>query len=98
VVKEEMLEQVKNLDLLYEKETTSKLLEFKVKYLYSYDHLMRRYSENMVFVDIVNELLRIDEAEENRDLDCLGKKLLFTALLVTAPSLLPGVENIQTQD
>jgi hypothetical protein len=36
VVKEEMLEQVQNLDLLYEKETTSKLLEFKLKYLVSY--------------------------------------------------------------
>lgn len=37
VVKDEMLEQVQNLDLLYEKETTAKLLEFKIKYLYSYD-------------------------------------------------------------
>ena len=36
VVKEEMLEQVQNLDLLYEKETTAKLLEFKLKYLVSY--------------------------------------------------------------
>lgn len=36
VVKEEMLEQVQNLDLLYEKETTTKLLEFKLKYLVSY--------------------------------------------------------------
>jgi hypothetical protein len=36
VVKDEMLEQVQNLDLLYEKETTTKLLEFKLKYLVSY--------------------------------------------------------------
>jgi hypothetical protein len=43
VVKEEMLEQVQNLDLLYEKETTSKLLEFKLKYLVSYAQLMRNY-------------------------------------------------------
>ena len=34
-VKEEMLEQVHSLDLLYEKETTAKLLEFKIMYLVS---------------------------------------------------------------
>ena len=43
VVKDEMLEQVQNLDLLYEKETTTKLLEFKLKYLISYAQLMRNY-------------------------------------------------------
>ena len=36
VVKEEMLEQVHSLDLLYEKETTAKMMEFKIKYLVSY--------------------------------------------------------------
>lgn len=36
VVKFEMLQQVQSLDLLYEKETTGKLLEFKLKYLVSY--------------------------------------------------------------
>ena len=40
VVKDEMLEQVHSLDLLYEKETTAKLLEFKLKYLVSYATLM----------------------------------------------------------
>jgi hypothetical protein len=40
VVKDEMLEQVHSLDLLYEKETTAKLMEFKVKYLLSYAALM----------------------------------------------------------
>lgn len=53
-----MLEQVQNLDLLYEKETTSKLLEFKLKYLVSYAQLMRNYFVNMVFQDIVTELKR----------------------------------------
>ena len=53
VVKEEMLEQVQNLDLLYEKETTSKMLEFKLKYLVSYAQLMRNYFLNMNFPDIV---------------------------------------------
>jgi hypothetical protein len=47
-----MLAQVQNLDLLYEKETTAKLLEFKMKYLVSYAELMRNYFVNMVFGDI----------------------------------------------
>ena len=67
-----MLEQVQNLDLLYEKETTSKLLEFKLKYLVSYAQLMRNYFVNMVFPDIVAELERIDGEAENADLNNLG--------------------------
>ena len=51
-----MLEQVQSLDLLYEKETTGKLLEFKLKYLVSYAELMRNYFQHMNFEDIVNEL------------------------------------------
>jgi len=49
VVKDEMLEQVHSLDLLYEKETTAKLLEFKIKYLVSYATLMRNYFIHMNF-------------------------------------------------
>lgn len=56
IVKLEMLEQVQSLDLLYEKETTSKLLEFKLKYLVSYAELMRNYFVHMNFADIVSEL------------------------------------------
>lgn len=51
-----MLEQVQSLDLLYEKETTSRLLEFKLKYLVSYAELMRNYFIHMNFNDIVTEL------------------------------------------
>lgn len=51
-----MLEQVHSLDLLYEKETTAKLLEFKIKYLVSYAALMRNYFIHMNFEDIVNDL------------------------------------------
>jgi len=38
--------------LLYEKETTGKLLEFKLKYLVSYAELMRNYFIHMNFTDI----------------------------------------------
>jgi len=48
-----MLEQVHSLDLLYERETTTKLLEFKLKYLVSYAALMRNYFLHMNFEDIV---------------------------------------------
>jgi deoxyadenosine/deoxycytidine kinase len=61
VVKEEMLEQVHSLDLIYEKETTQKMLEFKLKYLVSYATLMRNYFMHMNFQDIKNEL----ESKEN---------------------------------
>ena len=56
-VKEEMLEQVHSLDLLYERETTTKLLEFKLKYLVSYATLMRNYFLHMNFEDIVQDLM-----------------------------------------
>jgi hypothetical protein len=58
-VKEEMLEQVHSLDLLYERETTSKLLEFKLKYLVSYATLMRNYFLHMNFSDIVQDLMLV---------------------------------------
>jgi len=77
-----MLEQVQNLDLLYEKETTSKLLEFKLKYLVSYAQLMRNYFVNMVFPDIVSELISIDELPENQDLENLGHKMILIACMI----------------
>ena len=45
------------MDLLYERETTSKLLEFKLKYLVSYATLMRNYFMHMNFADIVQDLM-----------------------------------------
>ena len=47
-----MLVQVHSLDLLYEKETTQKLLEFKMKYLVSYATLMNNYFAHMDFDQI----------------------------------------------
>ena len=51
-----MLEQVHSLDLLYEKETTAKLLEFKIRYLVSYATLMRNYFLHMNFEELVQDL------------------------------------------
>jgi membrane associated rhomboid family serine protease len=56
-----MLEQVHSLDLLYERETTSKLLEFKLKYLVSYATLMSNYFVHMNIEDIVTELVSLQD-------------------------------------
>lgn len=57
IVKDEILEQVQSLDLLYEKETTTQLMEFKVKYLTSYAALLRQYFVNLNFTEIVNDVV-----------------------------------------
>ena len=49
------------MDLLYEKETTAKLLEFKLKYLVSYATLMNNYFSHMNFGDITSELSNLDD-------------------------------------
>ena len=72
-----MLEQVHSLDLLYEKETTSKLLEFKLKYLVSYATLMQNYFAHMNFEDIVGELISLE--------DDRGRKLLLIASMIVGP-------------
>ena len=61
VVKDEMLVQVHSLDLLYEKETTQKLLEFKMKYLVSYATLMNNYFAHMDFEQIAGELASLED-------------------------------------
>ena len=73
IVKDEMLDQVQSLDLLYEKETTSKMMEFKLKYLNSYANLLQTYFENLDF----NELTTgISEASSERSL------VTLTAMIV----------------
>ena len=72
-----MLEQVHSLDLLYEKETTAKLLEFKLKYLVSYATLMNNYFSHMNFTDITNELLQLE--------DVRAKQLMLIAAMVVGP-------------
>ena len=56
-----------SLDLLYERETTSKLLEFKLKYLVSYATLMSNYFVHTNLEDIVGELISLDD-ERGRQL------------------------------
>lgn len=88
-----MLEQVQNLDLLYEKETTTKLLEFKLKYLVSYAQLMRNYFLNMVFEDIATELEHQDADPANADLNNLGQKMLLIAALIVQNTEIPQIAS-----
>ena len=80
VVKDEMMEQVASLDLLYEKETTAKLLEFKLKYLVSYAQLMHNYFIHMNWAEMVSELLATN--------DVRGKKLMLIVASVVGPNLI----------
>jgi hypothetical protein len=47
VVRDEMTIQMSNMDFLCEKNTTTKMLEFKLRYLMSYSSLMQRYFNHM---------------------------------------------------
>lgn len=79
VVKDEMLQQVHSLDLLYEKETTAKLLDFKLRYLVSYATLMQNYFLHMNFTELVAEFLSKD--------DIRGRILLMIVSMVVGPNL-----------
>ena len=78
VVKDEMLVQVHSLDLLYERETTQKLLEFKMKYLVSYATLMNNYFTHMNFEEIAAELVALEDPR--------AKQLLLMAVMVVGPT------------
>ncbi len=87
VVKDEMMEQVASLDLLYEKETTAKLLEFKLKYLVSYAQLMHNYFIHMNWAEMVSELLATN--------DIRGKKLMLIVASVVGPNLISYPSTIE---
>ncbi len=70
--------------MLYERETTSKLLEFKHKYLVSYATLMRNYFMHMNFEDIVNDL--IHTVREDAAITMKGKQLIVIAMMIVVPN------------
>ena len=82
-----MLEQVHSLDLLYEKETTAKLLEFKLKYLVSYATLMNNYFSHMNFQDIVAELISLEDPR--------GRQLLLIASMIVGPQKTVSIFSFQ---
>ena len=76
-----------SLDLLYEKETTAKLLEFKLKYLVSYATLMQNYFSHMNFADIVGELMSLDDPR--------AAKLMLIAAMVVGPKETEGITPLR---
>lgn len=65
--------------MLYERETTSKLLEFKLKYLVSYATLMSNYFVHMNIEDIVGELVALEDGR--------GKLLVLFAANIVGPNV-----------
>ena len=80
-----MLKQVHSLDLLYERETTTKLLEFKLRYLVSYATLMRNYFLHMNFTDFVAELMNNIRPDEDEAVTLKGKQILLISCMIVAP-------------
>jgi hypothetical protein len=47
----------------------------------------------MIFTDIVGELKRLDELEENADLNNLGQKMLVMTCLIVCPETTGSIES-----
>jgi len=55
---------------------------------------MHNYFQNMVFPDIVRELVRLDGEEENADLENLGKKMILITCMIVSPSKINGGSSL----
>ena len=56
---------------------------------------MRNYFVNMVFPDIVSELISIDELPENQDLQNLGHKMILIACMIVQPDVMPKLNSAE---
>jgi hypothetical protein len=56
-LKDEMIDQVKSIDFLYEKELLTKTYEFKIKYLFNYKGLLTAYNSNANIYTLVLDVL-----------------------------------------
>jgi hypothetical protein len=64
-IKEEMIDQVKTIDLIYEKEVITKTYEFKVEYLFNYRNLLTLYNNNTNVISLIKT--QLDESSTNED-------------------------------
>eukprot|EP00340_Litonotus_pictus_P005549 CAMPEP_0170527818 /NCGR_PEP_ID=MMETSP0209-20121228/13299_1 /TAXON_ID=665100 ORGANISM="Litonotus pictus, Strain P1" /NCGR_SAMPLE_ID=MMETSP0209 /ASSEMBLY_ACC=CAM_ASM_000301 /LENGTH=614 /DNA_ID=CAMNT_0010818613 /DNA_START=98 /DNA_END=1942 /DNA_ORIENTATION=+ len=62
-IKEEMLDQVKTIDFIYEKEVLSKTYEFKLEYLFNYRNLLTLYNANTNVIGLIK--VQIQESYTN---------------------------------
>jgi len=60
-----MIDQVKTIDLIYEKEVITKTYEFKVEYLFNYRNLLTLYNNNTNVISLVKT--QIEESSNNED-------------------------------
>lgn len=67
-IKEEMLDQVKTIDFIYEKEVITKTFEFKCEYLLNYKNLLTLYNSNTNIFAIVKNQIQTDFNNELRPL------------------------------
>ena len=57
-IKEELIDQVKSIDFVYEKEVISKTYEFKVEYLINYRNLLTMYHININLLEEIGNLFK----------------------------------------
>lgn len=67
-IKEEMLDQVKTIDFIYEKEVITKTFEFKCEYLLNYKNLLTLYNSNTNIFSIIKNQIQIEVIEELKPL------------------------------
>ena len=78
--KQEMLTHVQSLDLLYEKETIAKIMDFKLNYIMACNEIMTTCFSQLPMKEILTILL-------STGFPCT-KQLAFTAVLIVAPGLI----------
>lgn len=66
-IKEEMIDQVKTIDLIYEKEVLTKTYEFKLEYLFNYRNLLTLYNANTNILVLIKSQLLQQNAVEDAD-------------------------------
>ncbi len=63
-IKEEMIDQVKSIDFIYEKEVLTKTYEFKLSYLINYKNLLTAYNNNAnILLILFNLVQHLEDAE-----------------------------------
>lgn len=92
-IKDEMIDQVKSLDFIYEKEVYTKTYEFKLKYLMNYRNLLSAYNINANVLTIVKSLLPLamDEYQVKELL-----KLFFSFTEMNLAYAILTDENLET--
>lgn len=67
-IKEEMIDQVKSIDFIYEKEVFTKTYEFKLNYLINYKNLLTAYNNNANILTIIFNLVQFLNDQEVKNL------------------------------